>query len=464
MIEYKREESFRREAIMNKQKKTVVIGLDCADPGLVFNEFRDDLPNLSWLMEKGTYGKLRSTTPPITVPAWMSMVTGKDPGELGLYGFQNRAEYAYGSLMIPNSRHIKDPTVWETLTKRGFKSIVLGVPLTYPPKPLNGCMVTSFLTPSIQSPYTYPPGLKDEIHKLVGDYRFDVDNLRIPDKQKIIDEVYEMTDKRFLLAEKFLREKDWDFFMMVEMGTDRMHHALWAHHDKTHFKHDPASPFKEAIHNYYKHVDEKLGTLFKALPEGTRIMIVSDHGVQKMKGGLAINDWLIENGYLVLKEDVSKPTRIEKLIIENKIDWSRTTAWVLGGYYGKLYINLKGREEKGIVRPGYFEAVRNRLVKEIKAIHEEDFITGEKKKMNTRIFKPEAIYKEAQNIPPDLMIYFGNLSWRAIGTVGNGSIWVHENDTGPDDANHAEDGIIISTEKECPASIMAVRDYILSFY
>ena len=89
--------------------KACIIGLDCAPPELVFEKFRADLPNLSRLMEAGVYGPLESTTPPITVPAWMSMMTGKDPGTLGIYGFRNRKNHSYDGLAFANSRFTTIP-------------------------------------------------------------------------------------------------------------------------------------------------------------------------------------------------------------------------------------------------------------------------------------------------------------------------------------------------------------------
>jgi len=441
------------------ERKVAIIGLDCADPKLVFEEFWHDLTNIQRIARSGSYGPLRSTIPPITVPAWMSMMTGKDPGTLGFYGFRNRKDYSYDSVFFANSKLVKHEPVWETLGKRGHKSIVLGVPLTYPPKPINGYMVTSFLTPSVESDYTYPKKLKEEIKSWVGRYMLDVENFRTDDKQRILDEVYEMTEKRFEVARHLVTEKEWDLFIMVEMGPDRMHHAFWAHHDSTHFKHDPNSPFKNAIKDYYKFLDEKIGELISLFPDNTVILVVSDHGVQKMEGGIAINDWLVEKGYLVLKEKPEKPTRIGKLISEGRIDWSKTRAWGMGGYYGRLFINVEGREPEGVVPKHEYESFRDQLISELEAITDE---SG--KNIGTKVFKPEEIYKEVNNIPPDLIIYFGNLTWRSIGSVGNETIWLHENDTGPDDANHAEDGIVISSEGEVPRKIYEIRDLVLRFF
>ena len=103
-------------------RKVLVIGLDCAPPELIFHRFRDDLPTIRHLMQTGVYGPLNSTIPPITVPAWMSMMTGKDPGTLGFYGLRNRADYSYTRLSIANATLVNDDTVWDILSACGEKS------------------------------------------------------------------------------------------------------------------------------------------------------------------------------------------------------------------------------------------------------------------------------------------------------------------------------------------------------
>ena len=147
---------------MSSIRKVLVIGLDCASPELIFQRFRDDMPTIGNLIETGIFGNLKSTIPPITIPAWMSMVTGKDPGTLGFYGLRNRTDYSYSHLSIANSSLVHDDTVWDIISAAGKKVILVGVPQTYPPQPVNGCLIASFLTPSNNSPYTYPDSLKAE--------------------------------------------------------------------------------------------------------------------------------------------------------------------------------------------------------------------------------------------------------------------------------------------------------------
>jgi predicted AlkP superfamily phosphohydrolase/phosphomutase len=417
--------------------KVAVIGLDCAEPSLLFDRFADWLPNLTRLRRRGMWGVLRSCDPPITVPAWMSMMSSKDPGTLGYYGFRNRADRSYEKMTTATALAVREPLLWDFLGQAGKRVILIGVPQTYPPRPVNGLMVTDFLTPSIDSNYTYPPGLKDEISRLpeVHPYEFDVSDFRTPDKTKIRDALVRMTDKRFALARHLVTTKPWDFFMMVEMGTDRVHHAFWQYMDPEHHRYEPGNPFESVIVRYYEHVDAQVGKLLEVLPRDAHVVVVSDHGAQCMDGGIALNDWLIERGYLVLKEPVNGPTRFEAV----KVDWAKTTAWGAGGYYGRLFLNVKGREPQGRIAPEDYEATRDRLVAELEALGD-----PEGRPIGTRVHKPEDLYRTVRGLaPPDLFVYFGNLRWRSVGTVGGGAIHTFENDTGPDDANHAQDGMLI---------------------
>lgn len=414
--------------------KIAVIGLDCATPQLVFDQFRQDLPNLSRLMEEGMWGPLESTHPPITVPAWSCMMSGYDPGQLGIYGFRNRKDYSYNGYTIANASTIAVHRVWERLSRAGKQVILAGVPQTYPVRPLNGFVVSDFLTPSPQSPYTYPPELKAEVEQVAGGYVFDVEHFRTEDKAGLLQRVYEKTQKHFAVAKHLLRTKPWDFFMMVEMGVDRIHHGFWSYMDPTHRKYEPGNPFEHAIRDYYRYVDHEVGEVLELLPDGTVVLVVSDHGARKLEGGFCFNEWLIREGYLTVKAYPPTITPLEQV----EIDWSRTKAWGDGGYYGRLFLNVRGREPQGTVDPGDYDRVLEDLRSQI-----QDLIP------HTRAYRPEELYREVKGVPPDLIVYFGDLAWRSVGSLGLQSIYTFENDTGPDEANHDWHGIFVMNEVGC---------------
>ncbi len=422
------------KAVPGKRKRVMLIGLDCVEPDLVFNRWLDELPNLKSLYEQGLHGPLRSCDPPITVPAWSVMMSSKSPGVLGVYGFRNRADHSYDRYAIANSLAIKEDRLWEILSRAGKRSIVIGVPGTYPPKPLNGVMVTDFLTPDISCEYTHPPELKKEIEEVVGEYILDVRDFRSGNKAKILADIYEMTRKRFQLARHLLDREDWDYFMMVEMGTDRIHHALWDNMDPAHRFYKAGNEFESAIHDYYIEVDREIGELLKLADEETDVLVVSDHGAKRMDGGICVNEWLMANGYLALMEKPETAVPLSRV----KIDWPKTKAWGDGGYYARIFLNVAGREPQGTIPPEDYEKVRDELIAGLKSIRDENG-----KEIGTKVYRPEELYQEVRGVAPDLIVYFGDLYWRSVGTVGGGKLHTFENDTGPDGANHAQEGMIL---------------------
>jgi len=286
---------------LKRVKKVFVIGLDSASPELLFGRFLEDLPNIRRLLEKSIYGSMESTIPAITIPAWMTMVTGKDPGELGLYGFRHRKSGTYNETWIANSLMVKEKAIWHYIAEKGKKSVLIGIPPSYPPMKVKGWLVSCFITPDSNSKYTYPEELKSEIEKLVGEYIFDV-VFRKDDRSRIKEELWEMTRKRFEVIRYLIQEKDWDYFHFVEIGLDRVHHAFWKFFDRNHHLYPGRNEYENVIPEYYKLLDREIGKTLKLLDlEETAISIVSDHGIKAMKGAFAINQWLIDEGLLKIK-------------------------------------------------------------------------------------------------------------------------------------------------------------------
>jgi predicted AlkP superfamily phosphohydrolase/phosphomutase len=410
--------------------KVIVIGLDCAAPELVFNE---ELPNFSKLRSQGSYGRLKSCIPAITIPAWMVMMTSKNPGKLGLYGFRHRKGYSYQDIWIANSTVIKQEALWDILKRGKRKVCLVGVPPSYPPFPVNGTLVSCFITPSNDKEYTYPAELKGEIENLVGEYIFDVP-FRTEQRAELLSQIYHMTEQRFDVIKHLINHKEWDFFMWVEIGVDRIHHAFWKFYDQNHHLYQPGNEFEAVIPGYYRYLDDRLGKILPLIDSDTAVLVVSDHGAKGMKGTFCINEWLVKEGYLVLKTRPKEKVSLDK----TEVDWTRTRAWGWGGYYSRIFLNVQGREPQGVIAPEDYEKEREEVAQRLKAI------TGPNgERWNTRVFKPEEIYPENNGDPPDLMVYLDDLWWRAAGTMGHASLHLPENDTGPDDAVHAEDGVFI---------------------
>ena len=416
---------------MQQGPRVAIIGLDCGAPQLLFHDLADEVPNLQKIFAEGMFGDLASITPPITVPAWICGMTGRTPGELGIYGFRNRKDTSYDGLQVATSLSVKEPAVWDVLGRHGKRSLLIGVPPGFPPpKEFPGWRVACFLTPPSADRYAYPAELETEIAEELGgpdEYIFDIPNFRKQGPDFVMEQIFAMTERRFQVARRLVKNKPWDFFMMVEMGLDRLHHCFWQFFDPKHPQYEPGNKYETVFHEYYRFLDREIGDLLEVLPDDVVTIAMSDHGARPMMGGLCFNDWLIHEGYLVLDERPSAITPIAKA----PVDWKRTVAWGDGGYYGRCFLNIKGREPNGVVEPSRYEEVRDELVAKLEALPGPDG-----RPMGTQVFKPQAVYPEIRGVAPDLIVYFGDLDWRSVGAIGNQSIYTYENDTGTDGANH----------------------------
>ena len=413
--------------------KICVLGLDCAAPEIVFGDER--LVNIRRLMNGGVYGRLESVIPPITVPAWMCMTTSQDPGSLGVYGFRNRSDHSYDKLNFANSASIKAPAIWDHLGRLGKKSIIVGVPPNYPPRRVNGISVGCFLTPdSTKNDFVYPPAIKSQINALVGEYPTDVKNFRTERKDWLKEQIFEMSRKQWKVVHWLLKQQEWDYFHFVDIGLDRMHHGFWNYFDPQHVQFEPDNPYQDAIPEYYRWLDQQIGSVIEMLDKDTVLLIVSDHGAQRLDGGFAINEWLIREGLLVLDEYPTELTPFEKL----QVNWSKTRVWSEGGYYARIFFNVQGREPQGVIPANQYEAFQDEMKLRLEALPDDKGLP-----LKSLVFKPNELYRNVRNIAPDLIVHFGGLYWRSIGTVGHSKIHVQENDTGPDACNHAQFGMFL---------------------
>jgi predicted AlkP superfamily phosphohydrolase/phosphomutase len=415
-------------------KRVLVIGLDSVPPDLLFDRFLPLMPNLQKLLTRSTWGTLRSIDPPITVPAWAVMFSGMDPGSLGVYGFRHRRPGTYWDTYIPTSRTILQPMVWDRLSRAGRRVCIIGMPPGYPPPAVNGVYISDFLTPGSAKDYVHPASMREEVDRVAAGYEFDV-TFRAEDRDRIGAQLVEMTRKHFAVARHLWTKEPWDFFALHEIGPDRIHHTFWKYFDERHPRYEANAAHRATVENYYAMLDEEMGKLLALVPPDVRVLILSDHGSQAMAGCFCINQWLIQKGYLTLKGPAPPPgTPLEKATI----DWSKTYAWGAGGYYARIFYNVKGREPQGILAPGDVASFEARLSQELAAVKRPD---GQPLGSDARV--PREMYREVRGDAPDLMVYFGNVSWRSAGTIGYDTLFLEENDTGPDDSVHSFDGIYV---------------------
>jgi predicted AlkP superfamily phosphohydrolase/phosphomutase len=294
-------------------------------------------------------------------------------------------------------------------------------------------MISGFMAPDTTSDYTYPPELKHEIEENVGDYILDI-SFRSDDKEQILAELYKMSEIQFKTVKYLMNNKDWNLFLFVIIGLDRMHHAFWKYYDKDHLKYEKDNIYETEMRKYYQYLDKKIGEIIELLNDDTPVMIVSDHGAKAMKGCISVNMVLESLGLLKFKGKAEPGTRFEN----SNIDWNNTYAWGWGGYEARIFLNVKDREANGIIEKEDYEEMRNSIADKIKTIKDDNG-----NPMNTKVYKPEDLYQTVLGNPPDLIVYFDDLNWRSVGTVGYNTMYLMDNDTGPDDAVHDYYGIYI---------------------
>src|SRR6476659_6783539 len=372
--------------------KICVLGLDCAAPEIVFGDER--LVNLRRLMDLGVYGRLESVVPPITVPAWMCMSTSQDPGSLGVYGFRNRTDHSYDKLGFANSASIKALAMWDQLAREGKRSIIMGWPPNYPPRKINGISIGCFLTPdTTKNDFTYPPAFKGKINELVGEYPVDVKNFRTDRKDWLKDEIFKMSEKHWKVVHWLLKEQEWDYFHYVDIGLDRMHHGFWNYFDEKHVLFEPGNPYQNAIPEYYLWLDEQIGKALELLDQDTVVLVVSDHGAQRLDGGIAMNEWLIREGLLVLNQYPAALTPFDKL----DVNWTKTGVWSEGGYYARVFFNLEGREPQGVLPANQYEEFQDEMRAKIESIPDD-----KGRPLKSLVFKPKDLYRMFATLRPIL--------------------------------------------------------------
>ncbi|MFZ5907797.1 MAG: alkaline phosphatase family protein [Nitrospirota bacterium] len=378
-----------------RTNRLLIIGIDGGTFAIIKPMVeRGELPNIGSLMKKGVSEDLRSTIPPITAPAWLSFMTGKNPGKHGIFHFTGKTHATYRG-KIQSASDLKTKTIWTILSKYGKHMTLVNVPLTYPPSRINGIMISGIGTPPESRNFTYPHGIYQELLQEVGDYRIDYTDDRIflssqnlgARLDALIKNLNDMTEKRTRAALYLLERDRWDIFMLVYVITDRLQHLCWKFMDNTHPDYDPelGRLFGEAVFAGYRKVDEAVGRIIRKLDENVTVLIMSDHGFGPLQKCFFVNRWLRKIGYLKLKRTLpwrlsATPASVRRVLTklgmgvvtralpasvleyniprvkilqktwDELVDWTRTQAYAADSL--GISINLKDREPEGIVSPG----------------------------------------------------------------------------------------------------------------
>jgi predicted AlkP superfamily phosphohydrolase/phosphomutase len=421
-----RAEPAARRPLPPLAERLLIVGLDGATFD-VLDPLMDAgrMPNLRAFIRAGVAGVLESTKPPITPAAWTTFMTGKGPGRHGIVDFE-KYDVRTHTLTFNSTYEIQEKTLWELLSEKGLRVGSINVPMTYPPRPVNGFMISGFETPSIDAEFTWPRELKHEILRLMPNYNYRTNwKRRFLGGEALLRENLEYICQSFeqgwqlthYCGEKF----GWDVLMVVFKLVDNLQHKAWKYLDPRFRRQHPRRA--ELAADCFGRLDEVLGRLLDyAASRNATVLIMSDHGHGSLDGKAQPNLLLRSWGYLKLRSPwqqaetragywlhrltKGRATRFEQgsRAIERDLalDWSQTRACVMhAGIYGFLYINLKGRGPLGIVEPHEYDALRDELAGRLRAAETLD-PEGNLVRIFTEVYKTEELYGCSRDDMPDL--------------------------------------------------------------
>jgi len=294
---------------MSERNKVLVVGLDGASPESLFHLARKGfLPTLNGIMRGGAYGKLRSTIPPITCPAWVSSITGVNIGKHGIHDFFLSVDINKKKIVFADSSKRKAEAIWSTLSFADKKVVVLNFPVSYPPEKVNGAMVSGMLTPSLRSDFTYPKNVKADLLEL--GYEIDIADTMLDeilafksDRIRMLSRIREIVRKRVMAAKYLMRQFEWDLFIVVFVALDRIQHLYWRYIDPTHIAYnaDDAKAMYPRILECYVEVDSAISSLLELAGKDTNLIVYSDHGFRPLNRTFFTNNLLLRKGFLGLK-------------------------------------------------------------------------------------------------------------------------------------------------------------------
>lgn len=276
-------------------------------------------------------------------------------------------------------------------------------------------------------PMSHPASFSADLEERLGTYRtlgwgeatWALNDGRM-DEKTFIDDLYRAFDDRAQIILNRLGRRDWNLLVGVIDSTDRVQHVMWRLIDPAHPMYDPALAvtFGPAIERVYRRADQFVAQVLEMIDLDTPVLIVSGHGFHAWRRSVNLNTWLVREGYMTLRAEPA-----EKAIADlygdgpfwEHVDWSRTRAYALG--FGQIYLNLRGREGRGIVAPGAgAAALADELAAKLRALTDPD--TGAM--MVRAVYRRDDVYTgEHAADAADLQVGFADgyrVSWQT--TVG----------------------------------------------
>ena len=399
-----------------RPRRLLLVGLGGAERDLALGAWRSGLRTLDLLAERGLWCRLRGSLPPESTPAWTSLFSGLDPGQLGVYGPRRRVNYGYGPPMPNDSRAISEPRLWDLLGAAGKHIGVVGAPATSPAPPVHGHLVGDSPLPG-GAPATFPASLAQQVEAWLGEAALPLADLggdpALGARQhldQLIQAAYIRAEQRFMLARRLLARDQYDCFVLVDDGIAAVQRVLWDSFDTAHPRYTPENPFAGTVGSFYRFVDDQLFELLELVDDDTVVAVVAPGGMQALHGELALNEWLIAQGDLVLRAVPQSAATLEQC----EVDWERTRAWA--GDSGAIYLNVAGREPLGSIPADAAERARAELAKRLRAL------AGANGQPALEVHRPEALYVTTHGVTPDLVAVCAQPGWRTTAAVGLGSV------------------------------------------
>lgn len=379
------------------ERKVMIIGLDAVTPDLVGPWAAEGcLPNLARLMAQGAAGPLRSTIPPVSPPAWSTFATGTNPGRHGILNFHQFLPEAYEPFLM-NAAMRRGETFWEVAGRHGIRGGIINMPLSFPPRPFDGFLITGMMTPSVGPGMASPPEVLQDLLAASPDYAIDVNLISAPgrDPRAFLDRALANLRARLAAAVGLYRKHRPALFCVVFVAADRVCHYFWPYLEAGRAG-QVLTPeqrrLADAVKTVYRALDEAVGALLNEAGGETDVLILSDHGAGGLRKGLSLRRALAREGLLTEKTlgpvarwqraavaafarraPRSLTRRIQSLLPRTArkaaamvatagIDFRRSKAYPTGSSHG-IFVNLQGRQACGIVQPGdEYEAVREQVV------------------------------------------------------------------------------------------------------
>lgn len=407
---------------MPEAPKTLIFGLDGATFTVLDQLIEEGVtPFLGELRDRGQWADLMSTVNPLTPPAWTTVMTGRSPGNHGIYDFI-RAEERNGSVFFSmnSSRDRRVETLWEIVSRQGRRATALNFFGLAPPRPVAGHTISGFVPYRHLRRAMWPPELFDEIQKLPGfdrhELAMDLD-LEKKSIQGLPEEDYDdwtaLHRRRerqwFEIAQMLMTEDPSDVTAVVFDGVDKLQHVFWRYLDPGMYDDRTASPEDRRVRglclDYFREVDSYLRRLAELGGRDARIFVVSDHGFGPTWEVVYLNAWLAERGYLGWRDETDRDTTGALTVDRLKshvgmLDWDRTSAFCLTPSSNGVFIRRAEDGGAGVPADRY-EAFRRQIADELLAWRD----PADGQPVVTSVLTREQAYPGAtMEMAPDLLL------------------------------------------------------------